>query len=218
MMKDWVDGENRLRGSKSSIKKFADHIINSLKNHSINLNSSSSILDIGCGDGAITKYIANFYKIDILDGCDISDHYFNKEDQVNIIFKAILDGGKLPYENESFDFVYSFGVVQYIKNEDLHFFYQESNRVLKKGGYCSHFNILDKSKMFEYYKKPRASIKNFLSFILFGGLRAYITNKQWKDGSLWHDPKELIINLPESTNGSLKNGCSNERSDIFFTK
>ena len=63
-----------------------------------------------------------------------------------------------------------------------------------------------------------SSIKDFIAYCLFGGLRAQITNKQWKDGSLWHSRKDLIGSISSISDKSFISGFSEERSDVFFKK
>ncbi len=217
-MKDWESGKNRLRGSKANFIKFADHLIGSIeKNSSNKISEKSLFLDIGCGDGQMLNYIINFYNLESANGCDISDFYINKEEFKKIKFKKISKS-KLQYEDESFDIVYSFGVLQYVKTKDLPNFLTESYRVLKKGGICLHCNMLDKNKIFKYHYNPRLGFKELISFTFFGGLRAYITNKQWNDGSFWHKYKNITKSFNQENNIFIKDGFSSERSDIFFKK
>ena len=218
IMKNWESGKNRLRGSKANFAKFADHIISSIEKNSTNkISHKSSILDVGCGDGQMLNYIINFYNLESANGCDISDFYIDPKKFKKIKFKKISNS-KFQYEDESFDIVYSFGVLQYVKTKDLANFLKESYRVLKKGGVCFHCNMLDKNKIFKYHHNPKLVFKELISFTFFGGLRAYITNKQWNDGSYWHNFKNMTKSFNQANKIYLKDGFSSERSDIFFKK
>lgn len=94
-----------------------------------NIPKSSNILDVGCGRGdftnAFSKNVDNIYGIDISDYC--LEHYktfkFKKCDLIN---------EKLPFENNTFDIVFSKSVME-------HLYYPENlvveiRRILKPGG------------------------------------------------------------------------------------
>ena len=81
-------------------------------------NTSWKILDIGCG------YTANEYATTI---CDIQDlsHFYKDKNFVK------LDGNRLPFEDNHFDFVIASHVLEHV--EDYKFFINELERVSSKG-------------------------------------------------------------------------------------
>ncbi|MGV8162117.1 MAG: class I SAM-dependent methyltransferase [Candidatus Nanoarchaeia archaeon] len=92
------------------------------------------VLDLGCGSGEITLKLSPFFNEII--GIDPFEEYIKTAEQQkkqskikNVIFK-VADGKKLPFENESFDIVFS---SRGPLSADLGFI-KESFRVLKKGG------------------------------------------------------------------------------------
>jgi ubiquinone/menaquinone biosynthesis C-methylase UbiE len=114
-------------------KKFLSPLINEVK-EKVN-DKNIKILDVGCGDGVHLKVI-NDMDIPInFCGIDISDKvisYLNKTyDKKNVVFK-VADALKLPFKDESFDAVFSFGVLGYTSNPTKAF--KEKIRVLKTGG------------------------------------------------------------------------------------
>ena len=96
------------------------------------------VLDAGCGDGIHLKVItsnanalegSSFVALDIsMSALSISQ----RRRQINWTFVQ-GDVGKLPFEDNQFDIVYSFGVIAYTDNPFLSF--SELCRVTRKGGY-----------------------------------------------------------------------------------
>ena len=84
----------------------------------LSANPDWKILDIGCG------YNANKYANTVCDVQDLSKFYQDK--------KFIqLDGKKLPFQDNVFDFVVASHVMEHV--EDVNFFISELERVAKKG-------------------------------------------------------------------------------------
>ena len=84
------------------------------------------LLDFGCGN---KPYKQLFMNVDKYIGVDIevSGHDHEKED-----IEYYWDGNKLPFENESFDYVISTEVFEHIFNLDNSL--DEISRIMKKGG------------------------------------------------------------------------------------
>lgn len=99
---------------KKYIENFASNISNSI------------ILDIGCGNGNYTEI---FCKNDnIVHGVDINDFRF--ETIKNKFYFKLYNGKELPYENNYFDCIVSFDVIEHV--EDDNNFVKEIFRVIKK--------------------------------------------------------------------------------------
>ena len=81
-------------------------------------NSDWKVLDIGCG------YTANKYATTICDVQDLS-HFYKDKNFVK------LDGKRLPFENNHFDFVIASHVLEHV--EDYKFFINELERISNKG-------------------------------------------------------------------------------------
>lgn len=98
------------------------------------LNGSTSVLEVGCGSGRFLKYLSN--KAGFLVGVDPSraiyaaDELLGKQENVTLIKAAAND---LPFADESFDFVYSIGVLHHIPNTQKAM--QACVAKVKKGGY-----------------------------------------------------------------------------------
>lgn len=90
---------------------------------------SDYILDLGCGAGNLLKSISgrkNKF------GVEISNTSIEKAKRKNLNCVA-YDGKKIPFENNQFNLVVSYNVLEHVDNVNL--FLSESLRVLKKGGY-----------------------------------------------------------------------------------
>lgn len=79
------------------------------------LNEQTTVLEVGCGSGRFLKYVSN--KSNFVVGIDPShailaaDNLLGANANVHLVKAAAND---LPFKNESFDFVYSIGVLHHI--------------------------------------------------------------------------------------------------------
>jgi ubiquinone/menaquinone biosynthesis C-methylase UbiE len=128
-MKDW----NTLYKEKGIVQNEpSERVLGAIK--FFNDNGSKKILDLGCGTGRHTTLLVK-EGFEVY-GCD------NSEDALKII-KEILannefrlcDMTKLPYEDEYFDGIICYQVIQHGKIAEIKKSISEMYRVLKKGGY-----------------------------------------------------------------------------------
>lgn len=97
---------------------------------------SAEILDWGCGAG-LTSLIIKYYLRDKsikIHGCDI--HELNDEllvSETGMIYSKLDHHYKMPYENETFDYVIANGVLEHVAND--HESLKEIYRILKINGY-----------------------------------------------------------------------------------
>lgn len=94
-----------------------------------------TVLEVGCGTGRETRYLADCFK-EIL-AVDVSISMITKgmERVKNGNIKWINnENGILPVADESVDIVYSFIVFQHCKSDTVKKYFAEASRVLKKGG------------------------------------------------------------------------------------
>jgi ubiquinone/menaquinone biosynthesis C-methylase UbiE len=99
-------------------------------------NEKCSILDFGCGDGVMTKYVAKLFPKALVAGIDPSKKSI-EEAQKNfpsLLFSASKEGENLPYDNNTFDIIYSAGVFHHIPFEYHEYYLEELRRILKPGG------------------------------------------------------------------------------------
>ncbi len=100
----------------------------------LELNKAAKVLDMGCGDGSLTKMIGEKIDTQNLFGIEVEEELVRlcKENGVRTI-RANLNE-KLPLDSESFDVVTANHVLEHLFCTDL--FIKEVYRVLKRGGYA----------------------------------------------------------------------------------
>lgn len=121
-----IDNKNYVQttykqGPSGYSKKFVKQIF---KNHTKGL----AVLDIGCGNGEISKEIENLgHKVY---GLDISDSA--KPLLKNQLKNHDLSNKKYPFDDGSFDIVFTKSVVEHLRDPDV--LIDEAFRLLKPGG------------------------------------------------------------------------------------
>lgn len=120
---------------------LANYLFDNYFDYSYKSRRDWSFLDLGCGDGT---YLRSFNKIiDDVQGID-SDIIFKRhkiKGGVSLLYpeglieepiKIDFEKDKLPFEDNSFRFIFTKSVIEHIRNTD--FFLSEIYRVLKPGG------------------------------------------------------------------------------------
>jgi ubiquinone/menaquinone biosynthesis C-methylase UbiE len=93
-----------------------------------------SILDFGCGKGVITVEIEKINRHAKIYGVDVSEDALQicRKKLPKHMFKKIVDGGKIPFPDETFDFIIASDVLEHVYDTENAFL--EISRVLKKNG------------------------------------------------------------------------------------
>ena len=107
-----------------------------LNKHGLKIEQFESVLDFGCGVGRIIRHWSTTQGPK-WHGTDYNPALINwcKNNLKFAEFRVNTLSGQLPYEAESFDFIYVFSVFTHL-NEPLQFLWiNELSRVLKPGGY-----------------------------------------------------------------------------------
>lgn len=124
--------------------QHAEHIINIAEKllNFTNVKEKQNFLEIGCGNGAVSKNIAKKYCLNVT-GTDVDPEMIqlaqeNIDNVPNIRFLE-ANATNLPFQDNDFDIVLSFGVMHHISNwvDALN----EINRVLKPKGYFICFDL-----------------------------------------------------------------------------
>ena len=113
--------------------------------------SGKSVLDVGCGTGRWSKYLAS--KVRILEAIDPSDAVISAakllQNEKNIrISKASVNG--IPFPDNSFDFVFSLGVLHHIPDTQNAMY--ECVKKVKSGGYFLVYLYYDFDNRGKFYK------------------------------------------------------------------
>jgi 2-polyprenyl-3-methyl-5-hydroxy-6-metoxy-1,4-benzoquinol methylase len=104
--------------------QLADHLC-----RRFNLASGTHLLDTGCGRGDFLEaFHQKGLRVSGIDGSDFAVQLLKQYD----VRKADLDTGRFPFDDETFDVVFSKSVVEHFHNPEH--FILETRRVLKKGG------------------------------------------------------------------------------------
>lgn len=113
----------------------AGHLLGTLSSAGNPVSKADSILDVGCGQGRLVESLLN-RGIDAY-GADIYDRFssgpYQAKDRCRMISR---DPYKLPFDDDSFDFVVSASVVEHVF--ELEAMFREIHRVLKSGGVSFH--------------------------------------------------------------------------------
>ncbi len=98
------------------------------------IENKKSLLEIGCGPGALSEALSRWYPEMKICGCDRDTNFiaFAKEKAPHISFFE-EDATRLSFADESFDVTISNTVSEHIEPSA---FYGEQYRVLKRGGVC----------------------------------------------------------------------------------
>ncbi len=151
----------------------AKHIISQAERllQFVKLKEKQKYLEIGCGNGALSKYMAEKYRLNVT-AIDVDPEQIELAKRVtksiqNIRFRE-ADATQLPFQNSEFDIVLSFGVMHHIPNwRDA---LGEISRVLKAKGYFICFDIIQSkwiAKIGRIFKNKYGiiTIREFNSFI-----------------------------------------------------
>ncbi len=101
------------------------------------------VLEVGCGNGAVSKHIARAYGFTVtgidVDPDQILEAQRQPEDRQKVVFME-ADATSLPFPDMAFDIVLSFGVMHHIRNWPVAIC--EFKRVLKSHGYFVYWDIV----------------------------------------------------------------------------
>lgn len=135
--KDYWDGDRKYGyGGYKYIQNYYTFLAKKLiKDYK--LNSSSKILDVGCGKGYLVYELSSLLKSKNVFGCDISRYAIKnakKEIKKNIFFH---DARKIfRFENKNFDLVFSNTTLHNFKIPDIFAALKEIERIAKKKYIC----------------------------------------------------------------------------------
>ncbi len=198
---DYWEQRHREYNKKYWITKptiFAEQIINLLP-------KKGKLIDLGAGQSQDSCFFAdNGFQVTSTDfavnALDFSKR--NLKDK-NIDFQIVDLSKKLPFNNSSFDIVYSHLALHYFDNTTTKKLFDEINRILKTGGiFAALVNTINdpevlqsKSIETEFFLSPVGIKKRFFSLSSF---RQLIENKYQiiifdENGKIYHDDNDNLI-------------------------
>ncbi len=133
---------NRAQSKKNALK-LTEKLLEFVK-----MEESQAFLEIGCGNGLVTKHLAEEYSASVT-GIDIDPQQIelarNSVNGMENLRYLEANAADLPFKEGSFNVVFSFGVLHHIK--DWLDALKEVKRVLKPGGYFVYADIIYPEKI-----------------------------------------------------------------------
>tara|TARA_B100000700_G_C14879146_1_gene777186 strand:+ start:85 stop:774 length:690 start_codon:yes stop_codon:yes gene_type:complete len=130
--KDFFDGDRKHGyGGFSYNPKFWQPVIPDFQKY-WNLNTKSSILDVGCGKGFMLYDIFKLIPGVNIKGVDISEYAINNCLPEMKKFLQVSDATKLPFPDNSFDVVISINTIHNLERTECSVALKEISRVSKK--------------------------------------------------------------------------------------
>ena len=148
--KDFFDGDRKHGyGGFTYNPKYWQIVVRDFKKY-WNLNSSSSILDVGCAKGFMLYDFLKLIPGITLSGVDISDYAINNSLPEIRKFIQVANAKKLPYSDNTFDAVISINTIHNLDQSDCAEALREITRVSKKFSFVTvdaYRNEEEKKKM-----------------------------------------------------------------------
>jgi ubiquinone/menaquinone biosynthesis C-methylase UbiE len=154
-------------------------------------SSDISVLDIGCGNGALLKELSDRIKLGT--GLDTSSEIIKNaiklnSDKTNLSFK-IIDGPYLPVEDKSIDLIISLMSFRYLDWDPM---MNEIKRVLKPGGKVLIIDMVTvPPKWFEFPALLKSKLNHYIQRYshpqFFKNLTKLVSDPAWKE-MLKHNP------------------------------
>lgn len=138
----WKKFKSLVEESKDKEIYITKFLLSGLKN--INKNKKTiHILDHGCGNGLKSIYLLalgynNIYGINVNDEVSHLNEILLKVKKKSKPSFFKTNGTKLPFSNNTFDYIISCQVLEHVKDDIIDIYYKEEGRVLKNQGYAYH--------------------------------------------------------------------------------
>ena len=160
--------------------RMNDEVLNRLN---IPINTTSNIVDLGCGVGTVARYAAKKYPLAKLTGVTIADYQIDKGNDL-IAKEGLTEKIELVkdnfedtrFANESFDRAYALESACHAAGSDKEFFIAEMARILKTGGnFCIADGFIKTDKKLPwFFDKIHRKIINCWALPCFGNINDFI--------------------------------------------
>lgn len=179
--KDFFDGDRKNGyGGFNYMPKFWQPVIPTFQEY-WNLNSNSSLLDVGCAKGFMLYDLSLLIPNIKIAGIDISEYAI--ENAVNEVapFVSVANAVNLPFEDNSFDVVISINTVHNLEREECAKALQEIERVSKGKSYITvdaYRNEEEKKRMFDWNLTAK-TIMSVDEWVIFFNEIGYTGDYYW---------------------------------------
>jgi len=127
--RDFFDGDREVGyGGFNYSPRFWQPVIPTFREH-FGLNSSSSLLDVGCAKGFMLHDLAELVPGVAVQGIDISEYAIENCIEDMRPFLQVADAKELPFEDNSFDVIISVTTIHNLERDDCAKALQEVERV-----------------------------------------------------------------------------------------
>lgn len=151
--KDFFDGDRKNGyGGFNYMPRFWQPVIPTFQEY-WNLNSNSSLLDVGCAKGFMLYDLTLLIPNMTVSGIDISEYAIENAVEEIKPFVSVANATSLPYEDNSFDVVISINTVHNLEREDCAKALQEIERVSRGKSFITvdaYRNEEEKRRMFDW--------------------------------------------------------------------
>ena len=132
-----MNAQERVYKEKIGTSPICEHKnLEILKKKLLEVSASHAIkryLDLGCGSGEVTRFVAQLTNPDEVHCVEISEASIKQASKLGICCRKLdLNEERLPYHSNWFDLVTAFEIIEHIWNKDN--VLEESFRVLRFGG------------------------------------------------------------------------------------
>lgn len=151
--KDFFDGDRKNGyGGFSYFARFWQPVIPTFQKH-WNLDSNSSVLDVGCAKGFMMHDFAELIPGITVKGIDISEYAIDNAIEDMKPHVQVGNALKLPFEDKSFDVIISVTTLHNLEREECAIALQEIERVSRKGAFITvdaYRNEEEKERMYNW--------------------------------------------------------------------
>lgn len=172
--KEFFDGERSTGyGGFSYSPRFWQPVIPTFQKH-WNLNSKSSLLDVGCAKGFMMHDFAELIPGISVRGVDISSYAIENAMVDMRPFVNVANAASLPFDDNSFDVVISINTVHNLDRDDCFKALQEIERVSRLGSFITvdaYNNDEEKERMYAWNltAKTIMSVEEWIKFFKEAG-------------------------------------------------
>jgi len=140
----WADFVKTVEASKGTTPYHLSTLLNLVRSYEKESGKDTvRILDHGCGNGLTNLYLLalgyqGVFGINIGGDCEKWNRLFSEEFGIEERRFVIYDGATMPFDDNTFDIVFSQQVIEHVHDDVLDAYYLEEHRVLKNNGYAYH--------------------------------------------------------------------------------